>query len=871
MRFRWIRVAPVLAALAVAACEQKSEVDVAVVEQPVVIEAGVPEVLASSRAQILSNLDYRLHFDIPADQNAPIPATVSIGFDLADSRTPLQLDYRQAESSILAVSVNGAAAGFSCSNEHIVLPAATLRNGRNRIEIDFVAGEDSLHRNPDFLYTLFVPDRARTAFPLFDQPDLKARFELSLALPADWQALANAPLAQRVELGNGRVEYRFAPSDPISSYLFSFVAGKFESITRDVNGRRMTMLHRETDAAKVARNIDAIFDLHGQSLDWLEQYTEIDYPFRKFDFVLIPGFPYGGMEHVGAIHYRASSLLLDEEPPITDQLRRAQLIAHETAHMWFGNLVTMRWFNDVWTKEVFANFMADKIVSPAFPQVDLALNFLVNHYPAAYAVDRSQGANPIRQALPNLNQAGQLYGDIIYHKAPIMMRQLELIVGEEGLRQGLVEYLQRFSFGNATWPELIGILDTRTDIDLAAWSEVWVNTAGRPEFRLSPPQANGAEELLLLQEDPAGLDRVWPQQFDLLTFAGQQPASATLTVVAPATPLPSTAAGEAQAVSLFSADGRGYGLFPAGTGLLLLWDSLQPVQKGSALVSVFEQLLAGTVADIPAYFDLLLGIVQDEQDTLLLRLALGQLEYIYQALLTDVQRGALAAATEERLWATLLAQPDSSRTKLLFRYFAAMVASPGRVQQLYDIWAGTLVVDRLILEENDLIELAQTLAIRLPVKSNEIIATQLARTENPDSRRRLAFIAPSVSAEQGVRDAFFESLREDKNRQTETWVIDAVANLHHPSRLRQSEKYLLPSLELLQEIQVTGDIFFPSNWLEATLQNHNSATAAQTVRRFLAQRPDYNPQLRMKILQAGDGLFRAAAIREGNARSTPAP
>jgi len=869
--FQWIRVAPVLAALAVAACEQKSEVDVAVLEQPVVTEAGVPELLASGRAQILSNLEYRLHFDLPADQYAPIPASVSIGFDLADSRTPLQLDYRQAESSIQAVSVNGAAAGFSFSNEHIVLPAATLRNGHNRIEIDFVAGEDSLHRNPDFLYTLFVPDRARTAFPLFDQPDLKARFELSLGLPADWLALANAPVAQRLELPNGRLEYRFAPSDRISSYLFSFVAGKFESITREVNGRRMTMLHRETDAAKVARNIDAIFELHGQSLGWLEQYTEIAYPFRKFDFVLIPGFPYAGMEHVGAIQYRASSLLLDEEPPITDVLRRAQLIAHETAHMWFGNLVTMRWFNDVWTKEVFANFMADKIVNPAFPQVDHALNFLVSHYPAAYAVDRSEGPNPIRQALPNLNQAGQLYGSIIYHKAPIMMRQLELMVGEETLRQGLAEYLQQFSYGNATWPELIDILDSRTDIDLAAWSEVWVNTAGRPQFRLSPPQANGAEEVRLLQEDPAGLGRVWPQQFDLLILAGQQPVSATLKVVSPATTIASSVAGDARQLSLFNADGQGYGLFPAEPGVLLQWDSLQPVQKGSALVSVYDQLLAGTVVDIPAYFDLLLGIVRGEQDTLLLRLALGQLEYIYQSLLTAVQREDLAAATEERLWATLVSQPDSSRTKLLFRYVAAMLESPARVRQLYDIWTGKLVVDRLILEEDDLTELALTLAIRLPEKSTAIISTQLARIDNPDSRRRLEFIAPSVSAEQSVRDAFFESLREDKNRQTESWVCDAVAKLHHPSRLGQSEKYLLPSLELLQEIQVTGDIFFPSRWLEATLQNHNSVEAADTVRRFLAQRPDYNPQLRMKILQAADGLFRAAAIRERGAGPIPAP
>ena len=352
---------------------------------------GVPLELARARSAVLENIHYKLRFEIPPQEHKPIVAAVGISFELAENNIPLQLDYRNEEGGIQAMRVNGEEAGVKWVNEHIVLPTRSLRRGNNLVEIDFIAGDTSLNRNPEFLYTLFVPDRARTAFPLFDQPDLKARYELALVVPSTWKTLANAPEASAKLLPAERTEYHFAPTEPISSYLFSFVAGEFQLITREVNGREMTMLHRETDAAKVARNVDAIFDLHGESLAWLEDYTDIDYPFRKFDFVLIPGHPYGGMEHVGAIQYRASSLLLDDEPPLTDELNRAQLISHETAHMWFGNLVTMRWFDDVRTKEVFANFMADKIVNPAFPDVDHALSFQVNHYPAAYAVDRSEG------------------------------------------------------------------------------------------------------------------------------------------------------------------------------------------------------------------------------------------------------------------------------------------------------------------------------------------------------------------------------------------------------------------------------------------------------------------------------------------------
>ncbi len=135
--------------------------------------------------------------------------------------------------------------------------------------------------------------------------------------------------------------------------------------------------------------------------------------------------------------------MLDESATQNQLLERASVIAHETAHMWFGDLVTMRWFNDVWMKEVFANFMAAKIVNPSFPQVNHELRFLLAHYPAAYQVDRTAGTNAIRQELDNLDEAGQMYGPIIYQKAPIVMRQLELIVGARRFRDGLREYLKR--------------------------------------------------------------------------------------------------------------------------------------------------------------------------------------------------------------------------------------------------------------------------------------------------------------------------------------------------------------------------------------------------------------------------------------------
>lgn len=828
------------------------------------IEPGVSAKLALWRADNISNLSYELHVVVPKEAADPLQGRISLRFDLASTEQPLQIDFRQDAKHVVSVDKAGDSVQFDFANEHIVIPAADLELGSNVLEIVFTAPQDAVNRNPEYLFTLFVPDRARSAFPLFDQPDLKARYSLTLETPADWEAMGNALLLNE-ELTAGKRVFHFAETEPLPSYLFAFVAGKFDAVTRESRGRNMTFLHRETDAEKLARNVDDIFEIHADAIDWMESYTGIDYPFGKFDFVLIPDFPYGGMEHAGAIQYRASSLLLDQSPSESQLLKRAQLIAHETAHMWFGDLVTMRWFDDVWTKEVFANFMAGKIVNPQFPDTDHALNFLISHYPGAYAVDRSEGANPVRQRLDNLNLAGQLYGPIIYNKAPIMMRQLELLLGDAPFREGLQEYLRAFSYGNATWPALISILDKKTDIDLASWSDVWVNTAGMPEFQLAntaTPDDNPA--WVLAQVDPAGDNRQWPQQFSMCQI-GINPSACESVLATAQIPLTPAMQRSLQETILFNANGMGYGKFPASLAQFQYWDSLSELQRGVLLLNTYEDLISPPFGDAGTHFDALLDIVTSEKNPLLINLAAGQLRRVYVSLLTSEESAAQINEVESRLWNTMLDETSASMTKVYFELFSAMALSEGALGDLRDVWSGAQRIDNLGLQEPERIRLAEILAVRLPAEAKSILATQLADIENPDRRRRLEFIAPALSSNPNTRDAFFAALAMRENRSTEVWVSDALKRLHDPSRINQSAKYVLPSLELLEEIQVTGDIFFPSAWLNATLANHRSAAVADTVRQFLAARPDYNPQLRMKILQAADMLFRASAFSQGNA------
>ncbi len=833
----------------------------------VAVDAGVSVELAARRAAAITDLRYDVHFAIPAARSEAVAGRVVASFTLAEPG-PVVLDFAQPAGGVHAVRVGGEPVPFETRNEHVIVgaDAGGVPAGPVTVAIDFTAGDGALNRRDDFLYTLFVPDRARVALPLFDQPNLKARFRLRLEVPSGWRAVANGSLAAH-EVRGARARFEFAETDPISSYLFAFAAGEFQVETAVRAGRRMAMYHRETDRERLLRNADAIFDLHASALAWLEEYTGIPFPFEKFDFVLVPAFQYGGMEHPGAIFYHEHALLLDESATQNAHLGRASLIAHETAHMWFGDLVTMDWFDDVWMKETFANFMAARIVNPAFPEVDHALRFLLAHYPAAYAVDRTAGANAIRQPLDNLNEAGTLYGPIIYEKAPIVFTHLERLIGETALRAGLREYLTAHAYGNASWADLIEVLDRRTPEDLAAWSRVWVEESGRPRVDVELATDGAAiASLRLRQSDPTGAGRLWNQRLDVvLGYGGARRDVLPAQLRAAAADVPEAAGRPLPDYVLANGGGIGYGALVLDERtrdylLAALPDIDDALTRAIAWISLWESLLEGEV-DPEALVDLARRALPAEPDEQNVSRILGYLTSTYWRHLLPSRRAVLAPDLEALLWRRVAAAADRrSLAATYFRAYRDLASSPDALARLERIWNAEEEVPGVPLSPRDLTALAQQLAVRGVPRSAEILAAQHDRIDNPDRRATFAFVRPALAADRAVRDAFFAGLDEPANREREPWVLTALGLLHHPLRAPESERYIRPSLDLLEEIQRTGDIFFPERWLHATLGGHQSAGAARIVDEYLADRPDLAPRLRAKVLQAADGLRRAAHI-----------
>lgn len=814
---------------------------------------GVSWELAEYRKASISNLNYNLELDIPERPDIHINAISEITFDLSDISNDLQIDFKEQSQFIKRINVNGRKRPVNHYNEHIVINKSHLRIGTNNIRIEYVAGDGALNRSPNFMYTLFVPDRMRTSFPSFDQPNLKATYDLRLTISKNWEAISSAPVASERNR-NGKKILTFETSDVMSTYLFSFVAGRFNKVVRTIDGVEMTMLHREPDEEKAKRNEDAIFELHKASLDYMEEYTGIKQPFQKFGFALIPSFQFGGMEHVGAIQYKASTLMLEENPSPNALLSRAALIGHETAHMWFGDLVTMDWFNDVWTKEVFANFFSAKLVNPSFPEINHQLRTHLRLHPSAYSVDRTEGPNPIRQELPNLNEAGTMYGAIIYNKAPIMMQQLELMLGEGVFRDGIREYLNTFAFGNATWADLIEILDKRSPKDLKAWSEVWVNTPGRPHFTV----ADNGGEIMLDQNDPLMMNRDWPQNFSINNNSANYPISFESGAINL-----SNLGNNINDDILLNSDGLGYGLFPTDKNYLYEnLDQTSELERASYFVNLYENLLEnnGTISP-EEYIDLIIWNLEREENPLIINHMMRQMVAIYWSLFKADKRMEIAPRLEQALWNMIdNDQTEDSLRRTLFRNYANISLTEGAVHNVLQVWSKESQLDGLNLAPRDYTNMAGFLAIKLPHMAEDIIDAQIPRINGLDNQRRFEFIRYALSPDQKIRDNFYDALMNVNNRHTETWVLAALNYLHHPLRAQQSEKYLIRSLEVLQEIQMTGDIFFPGRWLAANFKYYQSDSAVKTVRNFLAERPNYNKQLRMKILQETDPLFRANKI-----------
>jgi aminopeptidase N len=848
------------------------------------LPAGEPGPGVSRALAVWRNAHYRdVRYALQLELRAPfdhVSGHARIDVTLGTEPVDVVLDWRPDgdEHDLRGLRVNGETIEpIPYVAEHVLIPRDRLKPGANRIEVALrspvrTAGA-ALTRYRDgadgseYVYSLHVPADASTLFPCFDQPDLKARFALELAVPAHWRAVSNGRQMQRTEEAQ-TARYRFAATEPISSYLFAFAAGPFADLQDPHSDLRLLVRGSQLERAKA--EAAEVFRLQREGLRWLEGYFGRPYPYGKLDVVLVPELAYAGMEHAGAIFLREDSVLFPFEPSDADRLRRAQLIFHEASHQWFGNLVTMRWFDDLWLKEGFANLMAAKAAAALLSERD-AWNAFRALKTAAYRTDETRGTTPIWQELPNLNAAKSAYGSIVYSKAPAILRQLEYYLGADAFAAGVRDFLDRYAHGAADWADLVAAFENASGTSLRAWAQAWVAGAGVPVLHLSfEPDAEGrlARAVLRQSEPPR------PMRVEVLLAYSDGTARVHDVRLHEGGTVEIGLASGGQPPLYAYANHRdfGYGLFllDARSRRYLL-DRLGEVQDDLLRALLWDGLWEAvrTIDLHPAeWIASALRHLPREHDDLTTAGALARLQTAYRWYLGEAQRQALREPIEAALRAGMLEAPSRSLRIHYFRAFSALAQSPTGRATLRQLLSGELKVPDVRLSASDRYRILRRLLTVGEPQAEALLAAE-AQRDRSDDARRFAYAAGAARADAATKRRYFEAFLNDPDL-PERWIEEALPAFNAVEHAPLTREHLPAALRALPQLKARHKIFFLNAWLTAFAGGQVDADALSLFEQAAAD-PSVAPDVRRKLLEVTDELARAVSIRRAAAPEAPNP
>lgn len=836
---------------------------------------GVSVELARDRAETIRGVRYGLTLDVTSTDSAE--GRVRVSFQRSGSGDVI-LDFRGRR--LLTVAVNGLPIQQPVHNgHHLRIAAKDLRRGENAVEATFVSdiapsGASIIRTRDasdgrDYLYTLLVPADASQLFPCFDQPDLKARVSLTLIGPKAWVVVANGSVTSADTVGD-RVTTRFMETAPLSTYLVAFAAGPWIRSTSAVDGRSISLYTRRSRAREV--DGDTLLALTHRALGWMEGYFGRSYPFEKFDIMLSPAFPFGGMEHPGLVMFNEDRFIFRDRPTLARRLSRFSTILHEVAHQWFGDFVTMRWFDDLWLKEGFATYMGAKALAELEPSADAWKMFFQANKPAAYSVDETPGTTSLWQELGNLNQAKSAYGAIVYNKAPGVLKQLNHLVGDTAFQGGVRQFLATHAYGNATWRDLLDAIGSASGNDLSAFGQNFMLRPGMPIVEPVVDVRGGRIARLALVQQAAQPSvsgtQPWPMRTRVLLSYPNGSLDRFDVTLTGATTVVDAAAGRPAPRFVFPNAGD-FGYFIS----LLDTASVSALEAGALAVvpdPLLRSMLWGALWDqvramrLPPdrFARLLLRELPRESDEQILPSLISRLDRTLRAYLVGPEVTTTFRAAENVLWAMhadptrtfgvrrasldgflSVASTDSGRAWLV-RLFGSDSAA-GEPLRDPTRWA---IVDRLLVLDDP--------------RGESLLAAQVARDTTPDGRRR-TFTAGAARPTARTKSDYFARYFADREL-NEDWATGSLGQFNALEHQKLTLPLLHPALDSLPFIQQHRRIFFLGSWLGSFLGGQTSSAAAGVVKDWLAAHPALPPDLRQKVLQNFHELDRAARIRTAN-------
>ncbi len=885
-------------------------------DEPPKVEAGVPRELAAWRKERYRAVKYALRLIIMPNAEM-LEGELKINVTLDGPPAPIVLDWRtnarpgERAAKVRDWRINGQATDkVTEQDEHLVIPQEFVKTGENEIRVQFASPIGASGRavtryrdredGAEYLYTLFVPSDASTTFPCFDQPDLKARFTLETVAPDGWKVITNTEAAEVAPSSNEKLyRVRFQETVPISTYVFAFAAGPFAEIDEErenfgekaadqppapnpqppiLQSPPMRIFVRKSRLERARKEASEVFRLNRAALEYFNGYFAQPFPFPKYDLIIVPEFAYGGMEHAGATFLREEAILFPSEPTANDLFSRAELMFHEAAHQWFGDLVTMKWFDDLWLKEGFATFMAYKAIEATQPQYNAWKAFYQRTKPLAYLTDVTKGTTPIYQEIPNLSAAKSAYGNIVYRKAPAFLRQAEFYLGPDKFQEAVKQFLLAHAQNNAEWRDLVRQFEKASGLKLDKWADAWVKRRGVARVtmdlvRLLPSKGKTPRPVpfplrfVVRQTDTLDEGGHWPMRLNaLIAYADGQQEIREIVFDENAASAPTLALtrspGQVRYVYANASD-YGYGLFPLDAksreyvlaNLPAVTDDFQrTLLWGSLWDSVREAELAPV-----DYLELALKNVAAEKDEVTAQAILGRAQTAFNRYLSGAQQQTFAPRLESLLSERMQKAETLGLRITYWRAFQSIASTDAGRATLKKMLRGEMTLPGLTLRSRDKFDLVTILTARGDTDAPALLEAQ-AKADASDDGRRYAYAAAAAKPDTVVKEKYFAAYLNDKEL-PESWIEASFGPFNNPRQATLTLPYLEPALKSLPQHKRARKIFFVNGWLAAFIGGQCSIDAQTAVNKFLEQEKTLDRDLRLKVLEAVDGLNRCVRIR----------
>ena len=741
---------------------------------------------AAARADVIRVLHYDIALDLTTGAS-DFASKTRIEFEATEGAATFA---DLVSTNVRSIRLNGEELGAGVHQDHRI--ALSALRASNVLEVDadcqYMHTGEGLHRftdpadGKDYCYSQFeVPD-ARRVYTTFEQPDLKATFTLEVTAPAGWRVFSNAPTPDPEKVGE-RWIYRFAETERMSTYITAIVAGPYEGVKDSLvstDGRTIDL--GVWCRASLLDNLDAdrILDVTRKGFAFFEKQYGIAYPFTKYDQIFVPEYNAGAMENAGCVTFRDAYVF--RARPTSAQLEtRANTILHELAHMWFGDLVTMKWWNDLWLNESFAEFMSHLALAEGTEYVDAWTGFMLRK-DWGLRQDQLPTTHPITAEIRDLADVEVNFDGITYAKGASVLRQLVSYVGRDAFFQGLHEYLTAHSYANATLADLLGELEKASGRDLAAWSKVWLEEAGvtllRPEISLD--EDGTVRELAVLQESFSEGSSLRPHRmavagYSLRDGALVQDFREELDVDGARTLVPSAAGRTRSDLVLLNDGDLAYAkirmdeesLSFATKNIALITDSLT---RGVVMASAWDMTRDG---EMPAgdYLRLALAAIPGETNMSMLQLTLRHVEEAVRTFVCPKARPAsLAEVGRVLLLLARTAASGSDAQNMLIRAAARGAIGEAELASIQALYTGADTLQGLDLDLDCRWSLLTALVRGELAGEAEIAA--LEAEDGTMTGRQNAAAARAAVASGDVKRSVFEAVMRDQSIPNDTrWAM----------------------------------------------------------------------------------------------------